>query len=129
MIVKKIALALVFFYTYFSPTVVPILTVGFFIVMDALLAILVCIRTGEAIRSRKLYRTAAKFAASGIIILVAHVMCKQYFNTVPGVEIATGYLVLVEIKSIDEKAEKIYGVSMFKWVLDRLKIRNEKLDK
>jgi len=94
--------------------------IGFFIASDLVLRIIVCKRNNVPIVSEKMWRTVYKFAAGCVFILVAYACQRLFVQDIPMMKIAGGYLILVELKSIDEKAFELTGYSIFNIVISKL---------
>ncbi len=110
---------------YFYPTYNMILMIGFFIIADTILGILAAKKKGTLEHKvSKKYRPALdKFVGYGVVIFVAHVMEKEFVSTFPAMKIITGYLVFIELKSIDENFHTLSGISIFKALSDKLKLK------
>lgn len=111
---------LVVAYTFFAPTLYWIGAIGIFISADLALRLLLLLKEGKRIESSKLWRTAYKFGAGMIFIMVAFVCEKMFLPDMPFLQIIGGYLIFVELKSIDEKAFEWTGYSLFSLVVDKL---------
>lgn len=113
-----------------SPTFYWIFAVGGFISADLVLRLLICKRNGVPIRSEKMWRTVYKFGFAMIFILTAHLFQYIFYADIPIVKIIASYLILVELRSIDEKAQEITGNSLFNIVIDKFSIKpKDKNDK
>lgn len=106
--------------TYFAPTFYWFGTIGFFIVADLILRLIICKKAEVEIQSEKLWRTVYKFGAGCVFILVAFACEKLFVPDIPVMKIIGSYLILVELKSIDEKAKEMTGFSLFSLVIDKL---------
>jgi len=106
--------------SFFAPTYEFLLAIGFMVACDTVLGILAAKKNKEAIVSRRLYRTAAKFATYGVGILAAHVLCTLLLEGFPGVKIVGAFFILVEFKSIDEKIFKLTGVSIIDAIINKV---------
>lgn len=106
--------------TYFASTFYWFGAIGFFIAADLILRLIVCKRAGTEIQSEKLWRTVYKFGAGATFILVAFACEKLFVPDIPIMKIIGSYLILVELKSIDEKAKEMTGFSLFSLVIDKL---------
>ena len=126
---KFIASAAVFLYVFFTPTFYWIAAVGFFIASDLIIRLLVCKRNNTPIESEKMWRTVYKFGFGLMFILTAHVFQRIFNSDIPIMKIIASYLILVELRSIDEKAQEITGNSMFKIVIEKFSLKQEKSNK
>lgn len=106
--------------TYFAPTFYWFGAIGFFITADLVLRMILLKKNNEEIVSHKMWRTVYKFGAGATFILVAFVCEKLFIPSMPVMKIIGSYLILVELKSIDEKAKEMTGVSLFSLVIDKL---------
>jgi len=106
--------------TYFAPTFYWFGAIGFFITADLVLRLIACKKTNEEIVSSKMWRTVYKFGAGATFILVAFACEKLFIPDIPIMKIIGSYLILVELKSIDEKAKEMTGFSLFSLVIDKL---------
>lgn len=106
--------------TYLAPTFYWFGAIGFFIVADLVLRLLICKRNNIEIVSEKMWRTVYKFGVGCIFILVGYICQKLFVPDIPVMKIIGSYLILVELKSIDEKAKETTGFSLFSIVIERL---------
>lgn len=118
---EKLIVLGIWIIAFFAPTAVFLLIVGFFIVCDMITGIIAANARKERIHSRKLSRTVSKFIAYSVGILVAHVVNKMFFPEFPAMQLMSGFIAFIEIKSIDENIKDITGYSLFKGILDKLK--------
>lgn len=116
---------LVIAFTFLAPTFYWIGSIGFFITCDLMLRILLCLKNKQEIYSSRLWKTVYKFGAGMIFIFVAFACEKMFLPNVPFLEIIGGYLILVELKSIDEKAQEWTGYSLFSLVVEKLMPKKE----
>lgn len=108
-------------YTYFAPTVYWITAVGFFIMADFLLRTLLILRSDPSkFVSARAWKTVYKFGMGGLFIIVAYVAQRMFSPDVPVMKILASFLILVELKSIDEKAKEATGYSLFSLVVEKL---------
>lgn len=123
---KYILPAFVLMITYFSPTVYWITAIGFFITADFILRALLILRTNpENFVSSKAWKTVYKFGVGMIFIVVAHVAQRIFAPDMPFMKIIGSFLILCELKSIDEKAKEATGYSLFSLIVDKLIPRKE----
>ena len=106
--------------TYFAPTFYWFGAIGFFITADLVLRLIICKKANVNIESGKMWRTVYKFGAGATFILVAFACEKLFVPDIPIMKIIGSYLILVELKSIDEKAKEMTGFSLFSLVIDKL---------
>lgn len=117
---KYILPALVVVYTFIAPTFYWLGVIGFFICADLALRLLICLKKGDQIESRKLWKTVYKFGVAMVFILVAFACQKLFMPDIAFMKIIGAYLILVELKSIDEKALEITGYSLFNIIIEKL---------
>lgn len=108
-------------FTYFAPTFFWIAAIGFFIFADFALRTLLILRTNPSeFVSSKAWKTVYKFGMGLIFIVVAYVTQRLFAPDVPIMKILGSFLILVELKSIDEKAKESTGYSLFTLVVEKL---------
>lgn len=108
---------------YFSPVYPLILSIGFFVVCDAITAIIAAKKKGEPFTSRKLRDSVAKFLQYGIAIFVAHVVEQQFLPQFPALKVISGFIAYIELKSMNENFEKSTGTNIFKLLLQKIKLK------
>lgn len=112
---------------FFSPTFHSIICIGFFVCCDMITGIIVSQRREESkslwqiIESRKLKRTVYKFITYGIAILIAFVIQKQFIVEFPGMKAITGFIMYIELKSINENIDIITKINLFKLIIEKIK--------
>lgn len=108
-------------FTYFSPTVYWICAIGFFIAMDFCLRTLLILKTNpDDFVSSKAWKTVYKFGVGLIFIVTGYVAQRIFVPDIPIMKILGSFLILVELKSIDEKAMEATGYSLFSLLIDKL---------
>ena len=108
-------------YTYFAPTAYWIGSIGFFIIADFVLRTLLILKSNPSdFVSSKAWRTVYKLGIGIVFILVAYVSQRIFCPDVPLMKILGSFLILCELKSIDEKAKEATGYSLFTYVVDKL---------
>ena len=116
---KYIIPALIVTGTFLLPVLYWFSAIGFFIGADLALRLIICKKKKEPIISSKMWKTVWKFAGGCVFILVAYACQILFVPDIPMMKIAGGYLILVELKSIDEKAHEMTGYSLFNLVIDK----------
>lgn len=107
--------------TFFAPALYWVSLIGFFILVDFGLRSLIVIRDNPSNWvSSKAWRTVFKLGISLIFIISAFVSEKYIVPDVPVMKVIGSFLILVELKSIDEKAKEIFGFSLFSIVIDKI---------
>jgi len=119
-ILEYIGSLMVVLYTFLFPTFYWIGSIGLFIFADLLLRLLLCLKNKKEIRSDRLWKTAYKLGASMIFIFVAYMCEKLFIRDIPFLEITGSFLILIELKSIDEKAAEWTGHSLYALIINKL---------
>lgn len=117
---------LVFLIALFAPIYPAVATIGVLLVFDLIAGVWAARRTGEKITSRKLSMTASKLLLYNMLIISAFLLEKYVLEWVPFVKIATGFLAIVEFKSLSENIGKITGVNV--WTAVKAWFRRRKQD-
>jgi hypothetical protein len=100
--------------------------IGFFIFTDLIVRVLIIKRNGGSVESRKMWRTAYKFGIGCAFILAGFGCQKLFVPDIPVMKIIGSYLIMVELKSLDEKAKELTGFSLFTFVIDKIAYSNKK---
>lgn len=107
--------------TYFAPVAYWVGAIGFFILADFTLRTLLIMRSNpEDFVSSKAWKTVYKFGIGVVFIVVAHVAQTMFAPDIPIMKILGSFLIIVELKSIDEKAKEATGYSLFSLIVDKL---------
>ena len=77
-------------------------------------------KTVKNIQSRKLFAIVPKITFYFLLVIVAHA-CSYIDDQIPFVKLAMFGIGFIEIKSVDENFEKIYGFSFINRILEALK--------
>lgn len=102
-------------------------TVGFLIFADLILGIWAAYSRGEKIRSSAMRRTISKILAYQLTIISGFLIETYLLSGVLQIsKIAAGVIGMVELKSIIENADVIYGKPIFKEILSKLGSDNDK---
>lgn len=121
-----------FLFVYFEPVQQFFLTVTFFVLADTILGVIVVIKNEGciAVRSWGLWRMFSKITSAGIFLMVAFVVQKEYLPSLDCLKIVGCGLIIAELKSLDEKAMDLYGISLYKSIIDKLtkKVKKEEND-
>lgn len=121
-----VAQALAWFVIFLTPM---------FPVMNALLILVVCDfisgiwaakKKGERIQSNAMYRTVSKIVMY-FIAIVAGLSCEVAVPGVPFTKVATGFIAVVELKSIYENVGYITGVDVWSAVREFLNNRKKQI--
>lgn len=127
MVREKIAVLVISFmvwlWVYLSDTFPLILAIGFFVVSDMITGIISANKQGIPFTSKKLRSTVGKFISYGLVIVVAHIIEKQFIQDFPALKTMAGFVAYIELKSMNENFEKITGYNVFKTVLEKIKIK------
>jgi hypothetical protein len=108
---------------FFSPIQSFILATGILVACDMIIALVgvTKVEGWKGIQSSKLFRSVGKFVVYGVALIVAQVFSIYYFQNFPAVQLVAGLIAFIEVKSIDEKIEKITGHSILGMLIDKLK--------
>jgi len=105
-----------------SPMVPLFVTATLLIVSDMVFAIYRAYRNGVPITSRKLSQVLPKLILYNIGILLAFLVEKYVLvDTIPISKLALGVISMVEMKSIDESFQSIFGYSLYAKLLAMIK--------
>jgi phage-related holin len=72
------------------------------------------------IQSRKMFQVVPKLIFYFLLVIVAHA-CSHIDNQIPFVKLCMFGIAFIEVKSIDENFEKIYGYSFVNRILTAMK--------
>lgn len=123
---QNVLLVLLAIIAFFAPTGEWLLFVGFLVVCDMITGIIAAKRTGIAISSKRMSDTVFKFIAYGIAILISHYVSFIFFPEFPAMQAVSALIASVELKSIDENFEKIFGRSILKFLTNLFKHASNK---
>ncbi len=115
--------------TFLSPTGPWLAAIGFFVIADMILAIIIAYRQPGGIsniKSRKLRNTITKFVVYAIAVITAHIIEVKFIPGMMVTELVSGLIAASEIKSIDENIEKITGKSLFKSIIAKFAPKGKK---
>ena len=108
---------------FFAPVDKYITAIGFIVVLDMVVAIIIAIRQPGGINnieSRKLWRTVIKFCVYPMAIKGAYFIENTFSPHVPAVQLVSALIATAEVKSLDEHWAKLFGYSIFKSVINLL---------
>jgi len=107
---------LLFLSAFFAPITATLLAIGFLIIIDTILAIWASWKNYgvKSITSRKAGRIVTKLILYPGAVIVAKVSEDYLAQTIPWVEVTTGILASVEMKSIFEKMTLLLGFDIWK---------------
>ena len=108
---------------FFAPVDKYITAIGFIIILDMVVAIIIAVRQPGGINnieSRKLWRTVIKFCVYPMPIRAAYFIENTFSPHVPAVQLVSALIATAEVKSLDEHWEKLFGYSIFKSVINLL---------
>lgn len=115
---------------FFIPIQKYLYLVGIAITLDMFIAIWAAIKEfgHEGFQSSRLKDSGAKtFIYVGCIILMHQ--AEKIYEVDFLVKTVTTYFLITELRSIDEKYYRLYGKSIFKWIIDRLPNMNKEKTK
>ena len=108
-------------YAILSPALTWFYIVGFFILADFAVKSLLVIRDDkDQFVSSKIWRTVNKLGLSLVFIIAGFVAETYLAKGVPVIKVIASVIIIAELKSLDEKAKIIWGVSFFGFLIDRL---------
>lgn len=96
-------------------------TMVFLIVVDFITGLYASYKEKIPIRSDRLSHTVSKFFMYNLVILASYFLEEHIIQEVPFLRIIAGFIALTEIKSILENFNTIYGVNIFKALINTLK--------
>ena len=114
---------------FFAPVDKYITAIGFIIILDMVVAIIIAVRQPGGINnieSRKLWRTVIKFCVYPMAIKGAYFIENTFSPHVPAVQLVSALIATAEVKSLDEHWEKLFGYSIFKSVINLLTTKDIK---
>ena len=97
-----------------------LLAIGFLIVADTITGIWASVKLNDYITSRKGGRIISKFLLYPLAIIVAKVAEAYLSPGIPWVEVTSGIIAIVEIKSIFENISLILGFDLWKRVKETI---------
>lgn len=106
---------LAFLAIFFSELAAALYAIGFLIMADTFLGIWAAKHVGgwEAITSRKAGRIVAKLILYPLAIIVAKVAEEYLSPSIPWIDVTTGIIATVEVKSIFENSSLILGYDLW----------------
>lgn len=111
-----------------APIKAAMLTVGFLIFLDLLTGIWAAIKRKEPIKSAALRRTISKMIIYQLAVicgfLIEHYLVE---GALPIAKIVSGFIGIVEFKSILENFNSIMGTDIFKVLIQKLGSKNDQL--
>lgn len=100
-----------------APVKTLLLSIGFLIVMDFIFGLYRAYKKGEKITSRKMGNTISKMLLYNLVIFSVYILDKYILGTGLGLEkIAASLIGIVEIKSLDESFQTLFGWSIWEKV-------------
>jgi hypothetical protein len=104
-----------------APVAPIVYTLTIVIICDFLFGIYRAYKCKEEITSRKMAQTLPKLFLYNAIIIALYLVDKYVMNTGVGLEkVACSLMVLVEMKSIDESFNTIFGYSLWTKLIDSI---------
>lgn len=109
-----------------APIKAVLISVGILILVDLVFGIWAAKKRGEQITSAAFRRTATKFAVYQTVIITGFILQKYLLeDLVPVVNIVSGVLGMIEMKSILENSNGILGQDIFKAIMQKLGSSND----
>ena len=113
-----------------APIHAVIITVGVLILFDSLTGIMAARKRGEKINSSGLRRTLSKAIVYQVAVISAFLVQKYLISdTVPVSKITSGIIGVVELTSIFENLNEVYGSNIFRKILNLLGSPNDSRNK
>lgn len=103
---------------FFAPVGKWIAFVGFLVVADMVTGIIAALKSGKNIESRKMARTVGKFIGYGFAVLISYYIQFLFFPELPAMQATSALIATIELKSIDENYQVMYGQSFFKTMIN-----------
>lgn len=107
-----------------TPILPSLLWLGFFVAIDLLTGLLKARRAGEPITSKKLSRTVSKLLLYFAAIICSHILDTQFLKTgvLPATiaQLVSGFIAVVEFKSIIENVSLLTGVDILKFLKSKV---------
>lgn len=104
----------------FTPILPSLLWLGFFVAVDLFTAILRARKAKTPITSKKMSQTVTKLALYFIAIICGHILDTQFLNVswlpVKTAQLISGYIAVVEFKSIIENISDLLGMPIWKFI-------------
>jgi len=104
-----------------APVHAVMITMVFLIVVDFITGLYASYKDKITISSERIGHTISKFFIYNLVILASYFLEKYIVNEVPFLKIIAGFIAITEIKSILENFNRIYGVNVFKALINVLK--------
>lgn len=104
-----------------APVRATMITIVFLIIVDFITGLYASYKEKIPIRSDRLSHTVSKFFMYNLVILASYFLEEHIIHEVPFLRIIAGFIALTEIKSILENFNTIYGVNIFKALVNTLK--------
>lgn len=113
------ALFLTSIVAFLTPISAWLILVGGLVMADFVLGVTKAYIKTEEITSKAMFKTIPKLIVYAIAVMIAHGMSMMFFPDFESVEIISGFIAFIEIKSIDENIKGITGQSLFKQLIDK----------
>ncbi len=123
-VIQKIGLLFVWLIMFFTPLVPTILIVTVFVAIDYLMGVQASRKQGIEITSRRRKDTVTKTLAYQLTLITAFFLEKFFIKDFPVLKLVSGFIVYVEVTSIDENNKIITGKSILKEILKHFKKLN-----
>lgn len=113
------------FLAFMSPTVIIVWAMFAFVFADLITGIMKARKIGDysyaSVSSRKMSHSVSKFIFYFFGILLAHVTNEVLELGMPAIKMVLGFIVVIELRSIDENMKVVLGYSIFGRMLDMIK--------
>lgn len=94
--------------------------VGVMVTLDLITGILASRKEGTYQGSKGLRRSIPKFVVYGAGVITANLIQNLYFPDFPVVKLVGGFIIWVEVKSINENIERTTGLNIMQSILRKL---------
>lgn len=110
---------------FLSPVKGVMAVVGLLVVADMITGVIAAKKSGKEIKSSKLFRTVAKFVVYGLFVMVAHAVELEFLKDWPATKLVAALIATIELKSLDENAKTLFGISFFDKIINLIAKRKE----
>lgn len=114
--------------TVLAPIHAVMISVGVLVIADLITGIWAAIKRGEKVRSAAMRRTISKMLIYQIALITGFIFERYILeDLIPMTKIVASVIGMVEIKSIFENLNTIYGSDLFKVILSKLGSENDRV--
>lgn len=114
-------------FTYLTPIVPILLTVGLLIAVDTILGVWASIKKSEKITSNRAGRVITKMFVYQMVVITLFIVEQHIWGAwIAAAKIAAGAIAIVEVVSILENSGTILGQPVFKFLINKLGSKSNK---